>query len=231
MNGGLQAIFFDFDGIIVDSEPIHYEAFNHILADRGFEITWQEYMDDYIGFDDRDVFKTRWYREHQPLSDEHLRTLVTSKAEQFRRIVHESNIESFPGVDSLIQELQGAVPMAICSGAIAEDIGAVLETLGWEGLFEVVVSADDVEKSKPDPASYRLAIQRLEEKVGRELQAARSVALEDTVAGIRSAKGAELNVVGVGHTYPEDQLQEADWVAASMKEVTLNQLQEWVGGA
>jgi beta-phosphoglucomutase len=92
--------------------------------------------------------------------------------------------------------------------------------LGIAGRFDVVVSADDVRRSKPDPESYALAFARLAEKYATSLTVpGKSVAVEDTPAGIRSAKGAGLRVLAVTNSYGPEELSEADWIVGSLKDV------------
>jgi HAD superfamily hydrolase (TIGR01509 family) len=198
----LKAVIFDFDGIIVDSEPMHYRAFQKVLEPLGAGYGWQEYLDRYIGFDDRDAFREAFRVHGLTLRDGQLAELISAKAACFQEVIAHG-VEPYDGVVDLIRSLSGTVPLAICSGALRSDIEPVLAQLSLETAFDRMVTADDVEESKPDPASYRLALLRLQEAFpGRDITPAETLAIEDTPAGISSARGAGLQVLAVTNSYP-----------------------------
>ena len=121
----------------------------------------------------------------------------------------------------MIESLHAAGrPLALCSGALRSDIDPILAQLGVARCFDVIVSADDVRRSKPDPESYALAFARLSERYAALLTVpGKSVAVEDTPAGIRSAKGAGLRVLAVTNSYGAGELAEADWIVDSLESV------------
>jgi len=215
-----ESVIFDFDGVIVDTEPLHYKAFQEILAPLGLGFTWEEYCAVYMGFDDRDAFREAFNVGSRPLPAEELDRLIRAKAGLFQTIVG-SGVTAYPGVVELIEYLHGAgVPLALCSGALRSDIEPILEQLSISARFSCMVTAEDVPHSKPDPASYRLAFRMLQ---GRYPEAAlcanRCLAIEDTPAGITSAKGAGLQVIAVLNSYPADKLLQADLVVRSLEEL------------
>ncbi|SNB45569.1 HAD family phosphatase [Geobacter sp. DSM 9736] len=205
----LAAVIFDFDGIIVDTEPIHYRAFQEVLVPLGLGYPWTDYLDRYIGFDDRDAFREAFRARGESLSEDHLYQLIGEKARAFNRVIS-SGVEPYPGVVELILSLVETVPVALCSGALRSDIAPILQQLKLTNAFGVIVTADDVPTSKPDPASYRLALQRLISRFpDSSISAESSIAIEDTPAGIASARGAGLQVLGVTNSYPADKLSGA----------------------
>ncbi|MEX2672771.1 MAG: HAD family phosphatase [Phycisphaeraceae bacterium] len=215
----LEAIVFDFDGIVVDSEPLHYKAFLLIAEPLGISFSYQQYKQEYIGFDDRDGFRAMFAQHGLPLDDQRLAQLIADKAEAFEQIV--GNITPFPGVRALIEAAAAAVPTAICSGAMRSDIDAILPAVLGEhhaDRFKTIVTADDVTRSKPDPESYALAASRL------GINPARAIAIEDTPAGLASAKAAGFRTLAVTNTYPEAHLEEADHVVESLEQVDLEML-------
>ena len=112
--------------------------------------------------------------------------------------------------------------MALCSGALRQDIDPILKNLKLDKAFDVIVTADDVAVSKPDPACYALAIKRLQQKFSKnEITSANSLAIEDTPAGIQSAKGAGLKVLAVTNSYSASELKIADRCVASLLNVEL----------
>src|SRR5512146_1010510 len=156
----LAAVIFDFDGIIVDTEPIHYRAFQEVLVPRGLGYSWEEYLECYIGFDDRDAFREAFRSGRTTIADRELKELINEKARAFQRIIA-AGVEPYPGVVELIRSISGNLPLGLCSGALTSDIEPILRQLGIAGFFDVVVTAEDVAASKPDPASYALALERL----------------------------------------------------------------------
>ena len=217
-----EAVLFDFDGILVDSEPMHYRAFIEILDPRGMGFPWKEYVETYMGFDDRDAFREAFRTKGIALDEATLGKLVAAKSEAFLRGLRDG-VAAYPGAVPLIETLHAAgFPLALCSGALRSDIDPILAQLGIARRFDVIVAADDVRRSKPDPESYALAFARLSEKYDTLLTAPEmSVAVEDTPAGIRSAKGAGLRVLAVTNSYGDLELTEADWVVESLESVRL----------
>jgi len=215
----LQAVIFDFDGIIVDSEPVHHEAFVRVLEKHGLPFSWEHYYEHYLGFDDRDVFRTRYKDAGLALSDAHLRELMEEKARVFVDIIHAGGVKPYPGVVELIRSLHASVPLAICSGALLSDIQPILDQLNLQDCFPVRVTADQVDVSKPDPESYRESFARLKNYSSRVTDPARCVAIEDTPAGIAAARGADLRVLAVTNTYEAGELAGADKVVDSLARV------------
>jgi len=215
-----EAVLFDFDGILVDSEPLHYRAFTEVLDPLGMGFPWKEYVETYMGFDDRDAFREAFRAKGTALDEANLGKLVAAKSEAFLRGLRDG-VTAYPGAVPLIETLYAAgIPLALCSGALRSDIDPILAHLGVAHRFDVFVSADDVRRSKPDPESYAVAFARLSERYDMLLTAPeKSVAVEDTPAGIRSAKGAGLRVLAVTNSYGAGELADADWVVGSLEDV------------
>lgn len=212
----LSAVIFDFDGVIVDTEPLHYKAFQEILMPRGLGYSWEEYLDRYIGFDDRDAFREAFNAGGERIDERVLRDAIDEKARAFLRAIA-SGVEPYPGVIPLIRSLAGNLPLALCSGALPSDIHPILKQLGIDGAFDIIVTAADVRASKPDPESYLLAVARLKDAFpGNGIVPGNCLAIEDTPAGIASASGAGLNVLAVTNSYPEENLTGANRVVTSL---------------
>ncbi len=217
----LAAVIFDFDGIIVDTEPIHYKAFQEVLEPLGLGYSWDEYLLSYIGYDDRDAFRHLFLTKGKGLTDAGLQALIEEKGAAFQRIIA-SGIGPYPGVVELVRALSGNLPLGLCSGALPADIEPILRNLGIAGLFDAIVTAADVRASKPDPESYSLAVARLAVACpGRRIKPESCLAIEDTPAGITSAKGAGLKVMAVTNSYPAEELAGADRIVSSLADVEL----------
>lgn len=211
----VDAVIFDFDGIIVDSERLHWSAFNKVLEPLGKTISWPDYVQTYIGFDDRDTFKTCFPN----IEKGELTGLIEKKAAAFQELLESDGAAALPGAVELIKHLSGNIPLAICSGALREDILPILGSLEISNAFNEIVTANDTHISKPDPAPYKLAMKKLGVTGG--------LAIEDTPAGIASAKGAGLKVLSVTNSYPAEVLTQADAIVVdSLEELTLQKLRE-----
>jgi len=215
-----EAVLLDFDGIRGAREPMRYRAFTAVLDPVGMGFPGKEYVETYMGFDDRDAFREAFRAKGVALDDADLANLVSAKSRAFQDGIR-NGVASYPGAVPMIASLHAAGrPLALCSGALRSDIDPILAQLGVARRFDVIVSADDVRRSKPDPESYALAFARLSERYPVLLTLpGKSVAVEDTPAGIRSAKGAGLRVLAVTNSYGAGELADADWIAESLESV------------
>lgn len=211
-----EAVIFDFDGVIVDTEPLHYAAFQRLLEPLGLGFSWDQYVETYMGFDDRDAFMEAFKSDRSGLSTTALQGLIDRKAVLFQEIIRDG-INAYPGVVELIRYIQATnTPLAISSGALRSDIAPILETLGISDCFDVIVTAEDVAHSKPDPECYSLAHAKLNECRRLTLSPEQVLAIEDTPAGIAAAKGAGLRVIAVTNSYPASHLSQADLVVEAL---------------
>lgn len=224
----LEAVVFDFDGVIVDTERLHYEAFNRILEPMGMGLAWEDYVRDLIGFDDRGAFMWALKQAGRSPSPEEVRGLVERKAVTFNGMVSSGTPTPFPGSVELIRSLSGRIPLALCTGALRSDIEPILRGLDIASAFDAIVTADDVSVSKPDPMSYRLAVERLGDCHGGKISPASALAIEDTPTGIASAKGAGLRVLGLTNSYDRAYLDRADFVRDTLLGLNLDALREWM---
>jgi beta-phosphoglucomutase len=223
----LQAIVFDFDGVIADSEPLHLRAFQQALAGEGIELTPQEYYSRYLGFDDVGVFEALARDRGIAMSDRHVTTLVARKGTCLQQMIQEGSV-LFPGAREFIRAAAAAVPIGIASGALRHEIDEIVEAAGVGDLFSVIVAAGDTPQSKPSPAPYLLAFERLREASGDGLAPRRCVAIEDSRWGLESAQGAGLRCVGVTNSYPAHELPGAELIVDGLKELTLPMLDRLV---
>lgn len=225
----LKAIVFDFDGVMMDSEPLHYQAFVELGRGIGVEMTPELYAAEYIGFDDRDAFRVMLESTGQAAPPGRIAELCEAKRPAFEAVTRAAAQRGegmIPGAVELLDAAKSAgLRVAVASGATRADIDLMLGILDRRDAFETIVTADDVERSKPDPASYALAVRRL------GLAPADCMAIEDTPAGIASAKGAGLRVLAVMTTHPAEALRDADRVATGMDAVSVEELKAWFGGA
>lgn len=223
----LKAIVFDFDGVLVDSEPLHYRAFLEVAKTLGVTFDYQQYLANLVGYDDRDGLRVILAEAGKTATPHGLAELVESKRIAFENLVMQG-LGAIPGALDLVDAAAAEMPVAIASGATRADIDLMLRSLERTNTFQTIVAADDVAQSKPDPQSYALAAQRLAEmNSGLNLQPADCLAIEDTAAGIASARGAGLKTLAITTTTDAAALQQAHRVIEGLKGVNLDDLRQW----
>jgi beta-phosphoglucomutase len=218
----LRAVIFDFNGIIVDDEPIHFELFRKVLGEEGIFLTEEAYYARYLGFDDRGAFSFG-YREHsRPLSHEKLTELIERKAVYYQEAIR-NHAAIFPGVKSLVADLAQSLPLAVASGALRNEIETILTTAGLIHHFKAVVSAEDVERGKPEPDIFLKALAALnQQNNGKPIAAADCVVIEDSKEGIRGARRAGMKCLAVTNSHPAELLADANAVVKTLEAVTLD---------
>jgi beta-phosphoglucomutase len=221
----LQAIVFDFDGVIANSEPLHLQAFQQALADEGIELSAADYFSRYLGYDDVGMFEALARDRGVAMSDRQVTALVTRKGVKLQALLTAGAV-LFPGAADFIRRAAAVVPIAIASGALRHEIDEVIEAAGVAELFKAVVAAGDTPQSKPSPAPYLLAFERLKQATGRELDERRCVAIEDSRWGLESARGAGLRCVGVTNSYPAREIGQAELVVSGLDALTIERLDE-----
>jgi HAD superfamily hydrolase (TIGR01509 family) len=222
----LRAVIFDFNGIIVDDEPIHFKLFQKVFREEGITLSEKVYYERYLGFDDRGAFTAGFRENKQPLDDAKLQQLIDRKADYYQDMIR-NHVSIFPGVRSLVSALTEKLPLAVASGALRNEIETILETAGLLYAFKVIVSAEDVKRGKPEPEIFLKALAELNAGEGaHSIEAANCVVIEDSKEGVRGARHAGMKCLAVTNSYPAELLREANLVVKSLEEVTLPVLQK-----
>jgi len=226
----LKAVIFDFDGVIVDSEPLHYRAFMEVLNPLGFDIDYATYLSAYVGFDDRDFFREalRVMQQHgRSIAELDVGQLLGDKAAAVERLI-ERGLTPIPGIVPLIEACAATWPIAIASGALRGEIERIARGIGIYDQFELVVAADEVAQSKPHPETYAEAAAQLAARHPElNLRPGECLAIEDTPTGIESARAAGLMTLAVSQTVGPEQLQRADRIVAGFEKIDVNTLRAW----
>lgn len=197
----MYATLFDFDGVLVDSEPVHLAAFNDALSGLGIRISAQAYAEHYLCLDDAGVFREALSRARFTLDEEQVRALVAAKAPRFMERF-EASFRVFPGARELVLRRAARGPVGIVSGAFAREIEFALDKMALRDAVGFIVSADGAAASKPDPAPYLAALAAL----SRAGHGGPVVAIEDSLGGVASARAANVPCVAVAHAYPREAL-------------------------
>jgi len=224
----LQAVVFDFDGVIADSEPLHFRAFRDILAEVGVELTEAEYYRRYLGLSDAAAFRGIGVKQRNRWDDRNVAALMRRKAARFERLERDASL-IFPAADALVRAAAAVVPIAVASGARRAEVLRILDRADLTRCFIAVVAAEDVAASKPAPDPYLRALDRLSASAGKPIAPRRSVAIEDSRRGLESARAAGMKTVGVTHPYAEGTLVgQADLVVSSLTTLNVTDLQQLV---
>lgn len=183
---GFDAILFDFDGVLVDSEPVHCASWREALAPLGVTLAWEDFRRHYIGMDDRlmvERLAEAAGRDWRPLWERY-----PVKKELFRARM----LEAPPfaeGLGRLLDGLRGAYRLAIVSCSSRTEIDPVVERAGLRAYFDAIIGREDVARPKPAPDAYLLAANRL---------GARSpLVLEDSEPGVAAARAAGFSVLKI----------------------------------
>jgi HAD superfamily hydrolase (TIGR01509 family) len=219
----LRAIIFDFDGILVDSEPLIMKLIQEMAAREGWHLSEDDYFRDYLALDDRGVIAHLWRTHGRPLSAARRKELLAWKTNAYEKVIH-SGVPAIPGAAEFVLSAAQRFALAIASGSLRAEIEHLLRKLGLREKFSVLATSDDCERSKPDPEVYLKALSRLRELPQlREprLEARECLAIEDAPLGVVAAQAAGMKCLALAHSRHQTELQHADWVAPGFIDVDL----------
>ena len=222
----LKAIIFDFDGVIADTEPIHFEMFQKVLAEEGIVLTKEAYIEKYLALDDKGCFSAVLNDNGRKADEDLVADMIRRKSVYFDEFVKE-NFMIFPGVVDFVKKAAKKYPLAIASGALRHEIEFGLQAAGIQQEFQVIVSAEDVVKSKPEPEAFLTALKCLNRKspIPFNIKPDECLVIEDSLHGVASAHVAGMKCLAVTNSYSEDELSAADLVVNSLEGYKLKDLE------
>lgn len=219
-----KAVLFDFNGVIIDDEPLHLRLFQEVCRDEGIELPTRAYYDRYLGYDDRSCFAAVFADHGRPLNPTGLQQLIDKKASKYLRAIRLDG-RLFPGVEDLIHALEGKVFLAIVSGALRHEIELVSQNAGIHGAFDVIISANDTHFGKPNPEGFVKALTALQAlALPHGLHAKECLVIEDSLAGIQAAHAAGMPCLAISNSYSKDELRAADWVRGTLQGLAIEEL-------
>jgi len=216
----IKAIFFDFNGVIIDDETIQMKAYQQVLRGHDIELT-EEWYFDALGMDDRTFVRAMFERAKKPLTDAVLESVLGEKTDAHRKAI-EDQLPLFPGVLTFLKTTARHFSLGLVSMANKVEVGYVFERANLTPLFSVVVTAEDASACKPDPMCYSTGLAKLNQQRQVErllpLLPGECLAIEDSPPGIQSARTAGMRTLGVTNTVSEQALRTAgaDVVTASL---------------
>ena len=227
----IKAILMDFNGVIINDEPVHLKAYQDILNGEDIELTKEHYYAS-MGMDDRSFIKSAYARAEKDLTENRLAAIREAKTAKWREAV-EREIPLFEGVDNFIRKMEKDFVLGVVSMARREEIEFVLEATNLRGCFSVVVSAEDISNHKPNPECYHKGFNLIDavrtNRGSNPIVHTDCLVIEDAPAGIRAGKAAGLKTLGITNTVSAEALREAganavskslsDWMPDSMRRV------------
>lgn len=222
----LQAVIFDFDGVITDSEVLHLRSFNQVLAQYDIRIETKDYYRDYLGLTDVDLFRLMVDKGLLKVDSTKIEILLKQKKQAFERLAKTEG-RIIEGVRDFLQMLsQNSIKIAICSGALLVEIELILQEANLRSFFEVIVAADHVKKGKPNPEGFLLTLRKLNEKSQTQISAGNCIVVEDSHWGLEAAIAAKMHTVAVTNSYDADQLTQAEKIVPQLDQLTITDLQQ-----
>jgi HAD superfamily hydrolase (TIGR01509 family) len=225
----LRAVLFDFNGVLVDDEPIHMAAFQRVLGEEGVAaFTTDEYYGRFLGLDDRSCFAAVLTAAGEQPAVPRLMRLIARKSTYYQERIRERGYPLFPGAVELVRDLAAAGRMlGVVSGALRDEVEGALRQCGLRDFFKVLVTAEDVAEGKPDPEGYLRALEGLNSippLPERLIHPHEVLAVEDSPAGLAAAAEVGFVTLGVAQSFPSARLRGADAVADGLRDLTLPRL-------
>jgi HAD superfamily hydrolase (TIGR01509 family) len=208
----IRAVIFDFNGVLVDDEAVHFALFREVLAAEGMELTEQAYHEEYLGYDDRGAFEVALARAGRTFDRTRIDALIARKAARYSEVA-ESGLRIFPRAAECVRAAAERGLVAICSGALRAEIEFALQRMRVRDQVVAIIAAEDTTRCKPDPEGYVLALGALRSQGLSDLDADECLVIEDSLAGIQAARAAGMAAVAVAHTYTPDELTRAGALA------------------
>jgi len=230
----LRAIIFDFDGVIVNSEPLICQLTRQMAAREGWALSEGEYFRTYLALDDRGIVEHLFRSHGQSVDTAQRDELVEWKARAYGDAIRDG-LPAFPGAVEFVRNLAKQFPLAIASGSLRAEIEHLLEKLALRDAFALLVTADEVAHSKRHPEAYLTALAGLQlaafnQSAGQvPLQASECLVIEDAPAGVEAAHAAGMKCLALAQSRPREELRQAEWVYANFDDVDFERIRTEIG--
>jgi beta-phosphoglucomutase len=222
----LKAVLLDFNGTIINDEPIHRQLINELLLTENLRPAPKNYRQICLGKSDRACLLELLAEQGRSIDDMQLqRLLMTKTAAYQQQLMTITDLPIYSDLINFLDEAQSAgLQLAIVTGAMRSEVDAVLRQSGLTDRFKIIVACEDVTAGKPSPAGYLLAADRL------QMLPQECLAIEDTFPGLQAAKAANIPVVGIAHTYPFHMMQRlSNWAVDCFADLELQRIQYTYG--
>jgi HAD superfamily hydrolase (TIGR01509 family) len=226
----LKAVLFDFNGVIINDEPIHQELINEILIGENLLPLGSEFAELCLGRSDRVCLRNVLTRRGRQVTEEYLTKLINKKASLYReRIGKLEKLPIYEEIYSFLERVKARdLQIGLVTGAIRSEVESILQQAALGDYFSVIVTGDEISTSKPQPDGYLLAVERFNRwNFNLQLQPQECLVIEDTFVGCEAAKRAGMQVVGIAHTYPFHFMQRvSNWAIDNFSQLDLDRVEE-----
>ncbi|HCU23615.1 MAG TPA: HAD family phosphatase [Deltaproteobacteria bacterium] len=227
----IRAVLFDFNGVIVDDEPVHLRLFQKVLQEEGVLLNREDYYSKYLGMDDHDCFAAAARDAGRPKSDAEIQSMISRKSRYYDEAMATS-APFVPGVLELIRALASHYYLAVVSGALRHEIEMMLERGKVREAFNVIVAAEDIQRGKPDPEGFDKAMQLLNRDFVASadlLLPAECLVFEDSIWGLQAAAALGMPSVAVTTSFSESALPGARFYIQDFTGLAPEQLLRKIG--
>jgi HAD superfamily hydrolase (TIGR01509 family) len=227
----IKAILMDFNGVIIDDEPLHMKAYQEIFAKEGIALSEDHYYS-CLGMDDKAFVSAQYMRAEQEIAAEKTSEIIEAKTVRWRELV-EKEVPLFEGAENFVRKMAKDFELGIVSMARREEIEYVLEKIALRDCFTIIVSAEDVSAHKPNPECYQTGFRLIDAARtalgGNPIVHGDCLVVEDAPQGILAGKQAGLKTLGITNTVSAERLREAgadsvtkslsDWMPDTLRRV------------
>ena len=226
----LKAVLFDFNGVIINDEPIHQELINEILLGENLLPLGSEFAELCLGRSDRVCLRNVLTRRGRQVTEEYLTKLINKKASLYReRLEKLEKLPIYEEIYSFLKRVKAReLQIGLVTGAVRSEVESILQQAALGDYFSVIVTGDEISTSKPQPDGYLLAVERFNRwNFNLQLQPWECLVIEDTFVGCEAAKRAGMQVVGIAHTYPFHFMQRvSNWAIDNFSQLDLDRVEE-----
>jgi HAD superfamily hydrolase (TIGR01509 family) len=230
----LKAVLFDFNGVIINDEPIHRELINEILIGENLLPMGPEFSTICLGRSDRVCLREVLSGRGRSVSEEYLTKLIEKKSRLYREKINAlAELPIYDDTIAFIKRVKNReLAIGLVTGAIRPEVELILERAGIREYFSVIVTGDEIPTGKPQPDGYLLAVERFNRwDFNLQLQPGECLVIEDTFAGCEAAKRAGMPVVGIAHTYPFHFMQRvSNWAIDNFSQLDLDRVEKIFAG-
>ncbi len=221
----------DFNGVIINDEPVQMRAYQEILRGEGIDLTEADYFGS-LGMDDRTFVAAAFERAGKKADEAKIDTITAAKSAKWKELVAD-DLPLFDGITGFVEKMSREFSLGIVSMAGRLEIEFVLKKSGLAKYFSTIVSAADVGNCKPDPECFRIGFRQLDAVRTSQghlpMTHGECLVIEDSPPGIVGARNADLPALGVTNTVSADELRAAgawavatdlrDWMPESIRRV------------
>lgn len=202
-----EAALFDMDGVILDSEPLHVVAFQATLKNHGYLLSEQDYKEHFAGKTDQAGFESYFNFVNKDLD---IPIIMDEKAKKYLELAGDQLVP-YPGIVPLIRNLAESMPLALVTGSLRSEAEVALKAFEIIDCFKIIVAAEDILQSKPNPEGYNQAAAAL------AISAENCVVVEDSPNGVKAARAAGADCIAVTNTHAPAELEDATKVVSQLE--------------